>query len=162
MERTERGDKRYVERWTVALSSGWWSSLCTYRLSQPSVATLCSLFSLKRKIFLFSKFLPFRYLKTVVMMLTSILLLLWKEKESCTPFMSAFYILCLVLFFFFLAPTIDIYKHNMGIMVLQTRLPLTGIFKQAFYDIVYTGVVCRFWKQISLLYNSSAMSPGQR
>lgn len=76
-------------------------SLCTYRLSQPSVATLCSLFSLKRKIFLFSKFLPFRYLKTVVMMLTtSILLLLWKEKESCTPFMSAFYILCLVLFFF--------------------------------------------------------------
>lgn len=69
-------------------------SLCTYRLSQPSVATLCSLFSLKRKIFLFSKFLPFRYLKTVVMMLmTSILLLLWKEKESCTPFMSAFYIL---------------------------------------------------------------------
>lgn len=63
---------------------------------------------------------------------------------------------------FFLAPTIDIYKHNMGIMVLQTRLPLTGIFKQAFYDIVYTGVVCRFWKQISLLYNSSAMSPGQR
>lgn len=76
-------------------------SLCTYRLSQPSVATLCSLFSLKRKIFLFSKFLPFCYLKTVVMMLTtSILLLLWKEKESCTPFMSAFYILCLVLVFF--------------------------------------------------------------
>lgn len=31
---------------------------------------------------------------------------------------------------FFLAPSIDIYKHNMGIMVLQTRLPLTGIFKQ--------------------------------
>lgn len=72
-------------------------SLCTYRLSQPSVATLCSLFSLKRKIFLFSKFLLFYYLKTVVMMLmTSILLILWKETESCTPFMSAFYILCLV------------------------------------------------------------------
>lgn len=109
-------------------------SLCTYRLSQPSVATLCSLFSLKRKIFLFSKFLLFYYLKTVVMMLmTSILLILWKETESCTPFMSAFYILCLVvsLFFcFFLAPTIDTYKHNMGLMVLQTRLPLTGIFKQ--------------------------------
>lgn len=32
--------------------------------------------------------------------------------------------------FVFLAPSIDIYKHNMGIMVLQTRLPLTGIFKQ--------------------------------
>lgn len=76
-------------------------SLCTYRLSQPSVATLCSPFSLKRKIFLFSKFLLFRYLKTVVMMMlmTSILLILRKEKESCTPFMSAFYILCLVLFF---------------------------------------------------------------
>lgn len=71
--------------------------LCTYRLSQPSVATPCSLFSLKRKIFLFSKFLLFYYLKTVVMMLmTSILLILWKETESCTPFMSAFYILCLV------------------------------------------------------------------
>lgn len=43
-----------------------WSSLCTYRLSQPSVATLCSLFSpsLKKKIFLFSKFLLFYYLKT--------------------------------------------------------------------------------------------------
>lgn len=40
---------------------------------------------------------------------------------------------CLLYFVFgsvFLAPTIDIYKHNMGIMVLQTRLPLTGIFKQ--------------------------------
>lgn len=69
-------------------------------------------------------------------MLTSILLILWKETESCTPFMSAFYILCLVVslgffcLFVFLAPSIDIYKHNMGIMVLQTRLPLMGIFKQ--------------------------------
>lgn len=33
-------------------------------------------------------------------------------------------------FFLFLAPTIDTYKHNMGLMVLQTHLPLTGIFKQ--------------------------------
>lgn len=59
-----------------------WSSLCTYRLSQPSVAALCSLFSpsLKRKIFLFSKFVLFYYLKTVVMMMLlmtmSILLIL--------------------------------------------------------------------------------------
>lgn len=47
------------------LSLVLWSSLCTYRLSQPSVATLCSLFSpsLKEKIFLFSKFLLFYYLK---------------------------------------------------------------------------------------------------
>lgn len=41
---------------------------------------------------------------------------------------------CLLYFVFgsgFLAPTIAIYKHNMGTMVLQSRLPLTGIFKQA-------------------------------
>lgn len=88
-------------------------SLCTYRLSQPSVATLCSPFSLKRKIFLFSKFLLFRYLKTVVMMLMmSILLILWKEKESCTPFMSAFYILCLVLFFW---PQLSIFTSTIWV-----------------------------------------------
>lgn len=53
-----------IEGWTdVALSLVSWSSLCTYRLSQPSVATVCSLFSLKKKIFLFSKFLLFYYLK---------------------------------------------------------------------------------------------------
>lgn len=68
---------------TFALSLVLWSSLCTYRLSQPSVAALCSLFSpsLKKKIFLFSKFVLFYYLKTVVviMMLSmkmSILLIL--------------------------------------------------------------------------------------
>lgn len=56
---------------TFALSLVSWSSLCTYRLSQPSVAALCSLFSpsLKKKIFLFSKFVLFYYLKTVVMMM---------------------------------------------------------------------------------------------
>ncbi len=56
---------------TFVLSLVLWSSLCTYRLSQPSVATLCSLFSpsLKKKIFLFSKFLLFYYLKTVVIMM---------------------------------------------------------------------------------------------
>lgn len=96
-------------------------SLCTYRLSQPSVATLCSLFSLKRKIFLFSKFLLFYYLKTVVMMLmTSILLILWKETESCTPFMSAFYILCLVVSFlvflvFFFWPQLLILTSTMWV-----------------------------------------------
>lgn len=72
---------------TCALSLVSWSSLCTYRLSQPSVATVCSLFSLKKKIFLFSKFLLFYYLKKktvaiITMLLTtmSILLILWKEK----------------------------------------------------------------------------------
>lgn len=56
---------------TFVLSLVLWSSLCTYRLSQPGVATLCSLFSpsLKKKIFLFSKFLLFYYLKTVVIMM---------------------------------------------------------------------------------------------
>lgn len=56
---------------TFVLSVVLWSSLCTYRLSQPSVATLCSLFSPshKKKIFLFSKFLLFYYLKTVVIMM---------------------------------------------------------------------------------------------
>lgn len=107
------------------------------RAPVDSVSPVSQLFVLcpvlKRKIFLFSKFLLFHYLKPVVMMLmTSILLILWKEKESCTPFMSAFYILCLVVLFlgFCLAPIIDIYKHNMGIMVLQTHLPLKGRFRQ--------------------------------
>lgn len=64
---------------TFVLSLVLWSSLCTYRLSQPSVANLCSLFSLKKKIFLFSKFLLFYYLKTVVilMMLLMTMSILW-------------------------------------------------------------------------------------
>lgn len=59
-----------------------------------------------------------------------------------TIYVSLLYFLCL--FVFSLALTIDDNKHNMGIMVLQTHLPLTGVFKnkkQAFYDVVYTGVV---------------------
>lgn len=58
-----------------------------------------------------------------------------------------------VFLFFFLAPTIDTYKHNMGLMVLQTRLPLTGIFKQ-------TGFLWHrfYWCRMSLLEtNRSAL-----
>lgn len=74
----------------------------------------------------------------------------------CLPFIFCVWLwVCLFFGFFFFAPTIDIYKHNVGIMVLQTRLPLMGIFKQTgFYDIVYTGVVCRLWRRISLLHSS--------
>lgn len=53
------------------LTLGVVDPLCAPRLSQPSVATLCSPFSLKRKIFLFSKFLLFYYY------------LKKKEKKSC-------------------------------------------------------------------------------
>lgn len=48
---------------TFVLSLVSWSSLCTYRLSQPGVATLCSLFSpvqvLRRKYFCFLSFYCF-------------------------------------------------------------------------------------------------------
>lgn len=61
---------------TFVLSLVLWSSLCTYRLSQPGVATLCSLFSpsLKKKIFLFSKFLLFYYLKKTVVIMMMLLM----------------------------------------------------------------------------------------
>lgn len=61
--RTIRGmEEGWIDGWTFVLSLVLWSSLCTYRLSQPSVATLCSLFSpslKKRKYFCFLSFYCF-------------------------------------------------------------------------------------------------------
>lgn len=109
-------------------------SLCTYRLSQPSVATLCSLFSLKRKIFLFSKFLLFYYLKNCGDDVDDEYFIDIMEGNGIlhTIYVCLLYFVfgCEFVIFLFLAPTIDIYKHKMGLMVLQTRLPLTGIFKE--------------------------------
>lgn len=88
------------------LSLVLWSSLCTYRLSQPSVATLCSLFSpsLKKKIFLFSKFLLFYYLKTVVimMMLLMTMSIILKDKGI----LHTIYVSLLYYFLFSLSLTI--------------------------------------------------------
>lgn len=51
----------FLAGWTLMPSLGLWSSLCTYRLSLPSVATLHSLFSpsLQRKYFHFLSFYRF-------------------------------------------------------------------------------------------------------
>lgn len=92
------------------------------------------------------------------MLMTSILLILWKETESCTAFMSAFYILCLVVsLFFFFGPNYWYLQAQYGYNgaadspALDGHIQTNRFFMTLFILVLYVGME----RRVSLLYNSS-------